>query len=286
MHPGTRRAEPRRRSRHRIHDPMVIANPFKGGLGVAGILLAAAVAGRFLGFGPLAGVIPPDRVTDPAEMIARSLQATLDASSVRVDGALEGRLPGALVERDQAVVDLAGTTLSADVRPRDARTRSHLSAPALDVDLESVTVLTTAWYRSAGGPWQQVPVGDAASGTGLDLNPLTLVDRLRSYLATAAGKPVSTDAVCGSASGRCHVVRLDAGTDPAGVLTGMLPGASAASVPPVSTVITLTTDALTLRPFLLMVDAASADGSIELRLRLAFTAWDWPVVIDEPPAGG
>jgi hypothetical protein len=264
----------------------VIGGPVKGALGLAGILLVASVGGHFAGFGPLAGIVPPDRVTDPAEMLARSLQATFDASSVHVDGALEGRLPGALLQRDEAVVDLAGTSLSADVRPRDARTRVRVSAPALDLDLDSVTVLTTAWYRSAGGPWRQAPVGDAASGTGVDLNPLTLVDRVRSYLATTTRKPTTNDAACGSASGRCHVVRLDAGTDPAGVLTGLLPGASATSMPAISTVVTLTTDALTLRPFLLMVDAASADGSIRLRLGLAFSAWDRPVVIEEPLSGG
>jgi hypothetical protein len=129
-------------------------------------------------------------------------------------------------------------------------------------------------------------VGDATSGTGIDVNPLTLVDRLRSYLATSGRVPVLTEVACASASGRCHEVRLDAGTDPAGVLTAMLPGATDGSVPPVSTVITLQTDASTLRPVSLVVEGASSDRTIDLRLVLLFGAWDGPVRIDEPPADG
>lgn len=264
---------------------MPTAAPVRGALALVGLLLVAAVSGRLIGVGPLAGVVPPDQVTDPGEMIARSLQATLDAASVHVAGTLDGGLPGTLLERDEAIVDLAGTTITADLRPRDARTHARVTAPALDVNLETITVWTTAWYRSAGGPWRQVPVDDATSDSGIDINPLTLVDRVRSYLATTGRRPWSVDVPCGSASGRCHEVRLDAGTDPAGVLAAMLPGAADGTPPVISTVITLQTDALTLRPAALSVIAASADGTLDLRLTLVFGGWDGPVRIDEPPAG-
>ncbi|MDP2349646.1 MAG: hypothetical protein Q8M74_00640, partial [Chloroflexota bacterium] len=261
------------------------APPVRGALALVFLLFTTAVGGRFLGVGPLAGVVPPDQVTDPGEMIARSLQATLDAASVHVVGTLDGALPGALLERSEVIVDLAGTTITADLRPRDARTHARVTAPALDVNLETITVWTTAWYRSAGGSWRQVPVDDATSGTGVDINPLTLVDRVRSYLATTSRKPWSVDVPCGSASGRCHEVRLDAGTDPGGILAGTLPGAAGSSLPAVSTVITLQADALTLRPAALTVVAVSADGTLDLRLTLAFGNWDGPVRIDEPAAG-
>lgn len=262
---------------------MPMAGALRGALGLVVLLLMAAGAGRVIGVGPLSGAVPPDQVTDPREMIARSLQATLDAASVHVGGTLAGTLPGTLLERNEAVVDLAGTTLTADLRPRDARTQARVTAPSLGGDLETITVWTDAWYRSAGGPWQKVPVGEATSGTGIDVNPLTLVDRMRSYLATSGRTPTVTDVPCASASGRCHQVRLDAGTDPAGVLTALLPGATAGSLPPVSTVVTLQTDALTLRPASLTIDAASPDGTIDLRLDLVFAGWDGPVLIEEPP---
>ena len=205
---------------------MRVGGPLRGALALVVLLLVVAGAGRVVGVGPLAGTVPPDQVTDPGEMIARSLQAMLDAASVHVDGTLEGTLPGALLERDEASVDLAGTTITADLRPRDARTQAHVTSSTLGVDLEAITVWTDAWYRSAGAPWQKVPVSEATSGTGVDINPLTLVDRMRSYLATSGRTPTVTDVTCGSASGRCHEVRLDAGTDPAGVLVAMLPGAT------------------------------------------------------------
>jgi hypothetical protein len=63
----------------------------------------------------------------------------------------------------------------------------------------------------------------------------------------------------------------------------MLPGASDGSLPPVYTVVTLRTDALTLRPESLVVTAASDDGTIDLRLTLDFRGWDGPIRIDEPP---
>ncbi len=250
------------------------------------MLFVAAGAGRVIGVGPLAGIVPPDRVTDPGEIMARSLQATLDAASVHVEGTLEGTLPGDLLERNEVEKDLGGTALAADLRPRDARTRARVVSPPLGLDLETITVWTDAWYRSNGGPWQKVPVTEATSGTGVDINPLTLVDRLRSYLASAGRAPVVTDIACASASGRCHEVRLDAGADPAGVLAAMLPGAADGSLPPVSTTVTLRTDVATLRPVSLVIEAASADGSVYLRLVLAFGDWDGPVRIDEPADAG
>ena len=42
------------------------------------------------------------KVTDPKEMLARSLQATLDASAVRFDGTITGTIPGSLVDRPEA----------------------------------------------------------------------------------------------------------------------------------------------------------------------------------------
>jgi hypothetical protein len=234
--------------------------------------------------GPLALVTPPDRITDPKEMLARSLQAVLDASSVHVDGSLEGRVPGRLVERDDAVVDLGGASLAADLRPRDARSRAHVAVPALAIEIDAVTVWTTAWVRSGDDAWQPLPVSDATAGSGVDVNPLTLVDRLRSYLATSGRTPVAWDTACASPSGRCHEVRLDAGTDPAGILIGMLPGAGSASVSQVTSVVALRTDCKTLRPQSLVVTASSADGSIDLRLTLWFSDWDAPTRIDEPSA--
>ena len=55
------------------------------------VVVAALGLGAVLGFGPFAGPVPPEKVTDPREMIARGLQAILDSTSVHVDGTVSGR---------------------------------------------------------------------------------------------------------------------------------------------------------------------------------------------------
>ncbi len=257
-------------------------------LALAVVLAVIAAIGAVLGFGPLAGRQSAASVTDPREMLARSIQATLEASSVHVEGTLLGRLPGRLVGEDAASVTLAGSTLSADLRPRDLRTRAHVAIPAVGVNLDAVTVLLSIWSRSDGGSWQAVgtdSVAGSAANTGIDLNPLTIADRVRSYLAARNEPPRLEEAPCASVSGRCHLLTLDAGADPAAVLAALLPGAAAADLPSTNTTITLSTDAQTLRPAVLEVLSASADGTLAVQLRLVFSGWDGPSVIDPPVVG-
>ena len=64
--------------------------------------LALVVGGTAVGIGPLAATTPPSEVTDPKEMVARSLQAVLDAQAVHLEGTLAGTIPGSLVQRDEA----------------------------------------------------------------------------------------------------------------------------------------------------------------------------------------
>ena len=244
--------------------------------------------GTALGVGPLAATPAPDEVTDPKEMIARSLQATIDATSVHLEGTLSGTIPGVLVERPEDAVVLDGSTVEADIRPKDAKTALHVVSPGLDVDLETVTVWDAVWYRTGPDePWQRATLGGASAEAGVDINPLTLVDRLRAFLATPGIAPVLEEVQCASASGRCHRITLDAGRDPATILRSMLPPERAAELPPIRTTLTLDTDAETLRPAHLVLDAVSEDGTVDLHLELDASGWDSAdIVIEEPPAGG
>ena len=257
-------------------------------IALVSVLAVIAFIGAVLGFGPLAGKPSAASVTDPREMLARSIQATLEASSVHVEGTLLGQLPGTLVNKPGAKILLEGSMISADLRPRDVRTRAHIAIPALGVNLDTVTVLLSIWSRTDGGTWQAVStdsVAGSAANTGIDLNPLTIVDRVRSYLAARNQPPSLAEVACASASGRCHVLTLDAGADPAAVLAGLLPGAATATMPPTNTTITLTTDAQTLRPAVLQVISAAEDGTLAVQLQLTFSAWDGPSVIDPPVVG-
>ena len=158
---------------------------------VVAVLLAVGGAN---GVGPLARVTPPAEVTDPREMLARSLQAVIDADSVHLEIALAGHAPGALFGRDEAQTTVDGSLAIVDARPQDARTRAHVESPAFGITLDTVTVWDALSTRaSPGGPWTRGSLGVATQGSGLDLNPLTLVDRLRAWLA-APGAPAPTRA--------------------------------------------------------------------------------------------
>ena len=269
--------------------PAAVARALAGDVAaLAAVLAVIAAIGAVFGFGPLAGRPSAASVTDPREMLARSMQATLEASSVHVEGTVLGQVPGSLVNRTDAEIPLAGSAVSADLRPRDVRTREHIASPALGVNLDTVTVLLSIWSRTDGGAWRAPgtdSVGGSTANTGIDLNPLTLVDRVRSYLAARNQPPGLEEVACGSVSGRCHLLTLDAGADPAGALAALLPGVATADMPPTNTTLTLLTDVQTLRPAVLQVLSATEDGTLAIQLQLVFSAWDGPSVIDPPVVG-
>jgi hypothetical protein len=240
--------------------------------------------GTALGVGPLAASPDPSEVTDPKEMMARSLQAAIDATSLHLEGTLSGTVPGVLVDRSEPAVSLAGSTLSGDIRPKDAKTHSRLVSPGLEIDAEAVTVWDGVWYRSGeDGTWERASLGGASADAGVDINPLTLVDRLRSFLATPGIQPTLETVDCASASGRCRRVTLDAGRDPATILKSMLSPERAGQLPPVRTMVVLDTDVETLRPARLVLDAKSDDGSVAMHLVLDASGWDDEgIVIEEP----
>lgn len=257
---------------------------------VAAVVVVAVlvVGGSALGFGPLGATQPPGEVTDPKEMVARSLQAVLDAQAVHLDGTLAGTIPGRLVERDEAAVSLDGSTLTGDIRPKDAKTSSSLTSPGLGVEVAAISVWDGVWFRTGpDDPWQQASLGGASAQAGVDINPLTLVERLRSYLATPGIAPTLEEVACPSASGTCHRVTIDAGRDPSQILAAMLPQDRATQLPDVRTTVVLDTDAQSLRPQHLSLDARSDDGSVVLRIEIDTSRWDDPtIIVEQPQTGG
>ena len=262
---------------------MANRGPLLGVAALVGVLAIGAVVGGALGVGPLAAATPPDKVTDPEEQLARSLQSVIDAQAVHLDATLTGHIPGALIDSTDETVTLDGTHIEADARPKDARTKAHLEIPALDAMLDTVTVWDGAWYRTTpDGEWLRASLGGVAADAGVDANPLTLVDRVRGYLADPEITPTTTDVDCAAPSGRCRHVVLEAGTDPTGVLGLLLPEANRAALPPVDTTVTLDTDVATLRPVQLVIDMRSDDGTVDLHLVVDASGWDENTVIDEP----
>lgn len=264
---------------------MRIRRPAVALVGLGLLFVVALGAGTVLGVGPLAPSPEPWEVSDPDEMLARSLQAVLDASSVHVTAIASGQVTGRLVSDTAAPVRLDGTRITLDARPKDGRTRAHLEGGPFDPALDALTVWDGAYWRHAGDPtWTKQSLGAASAGAGVDINPLTLVDRLRTHLATPGADATVVDVACAAPSGRCREVRLDVGSDPATILgLAVRPGSEGVAAD-VSIVVTVQADVLTLRPARVTVEGASPDRVTDFRVVLDATGWDSDITIDEPRA--
>ena len=266
---------------------MSIRKPLVRVAAVSAVVVALLAVGGANGVGPLARVTPPDQVTDPREMLARSLQTVIDASSVHIAVSVAGHAPGALLGRPDASVTLDGTKIAIDVRPQDARSHIAVTSAPLAIDLEAITMWDTLAYRSGGaGPWTRGSLGAVVGESGIDANPLTLVDRLRAWRAApGAPVPTATDVPCAAPSGRCHEVRLEAGSAPGEVVASLFPAGGANAVGATTTEVVLQVDAMTLRPVHLGLAIANADGSLAIQITGDASGWDDPSVIPDPAAG-
>lgn len=248
------------------------------------VALIVVGAGTVLGVGPLAGSAPASSITDPSEVLARSLQAVLDANAVELDATLSGSVPAQLIgQPGHGAVSLDGTTIQADIRPKDGKTRAHLESDSLGIGLDTVTVWDSAYSRAAGAPlWTRTSLGEASASAGLDINPLTLVDRLRSYLATPGISPTLRTVGC-TGGGVCREVKVSVGSDPLSVVAGLLPPEHGA-LGDVSLRVTLESAIETLRPQRMVIEGESSDGTVRFVLEVRTSRWDEDLVIDEPAA--
>jgi hypothetical protein len=263
-----------------------LRGPLAGFAALVAVLAGGVAVGALIGVGPLAAPVPPDQVTDPKEMIARSLQATMDSKGVHLAITLDGTIPGEVVERAPGPFAVDGATGAVDIVPGDVATRASLRSDPLAIALDTVTVWGDAWYKAGpDGAWTSTSVGGATASAGVDLNPLTLVDRLRGFLARPDLKPSVATAPCPTTGAPCRHVVLDAGTETSDVIAKMLPDDRGTDLPPVRVLLTLDTEVATLRPQVLLVELRSDDRTVDLRLRLETSAWDQKVVIDKPVVG-
>jgi hypothetical protein len=251
---------------------------------VAGVAAVIVGVGAANGVGPLARVTPPSEVTDPAEMLARSLQTVIDASSVHVEVDVAGHVPGPSVGRTEATVPVDGTTVTVDVRPQDARSHVRVVSPTFGVDLEALTLFDTLAVKEGGGPWTKLSLGSLVGDSGIDANPLTMVDRVRAWFAQpGAPAPTSSDVACSAPAGRCHQVRLTLPATTGEALGRLMPGGDPGMG--ATTGIVADLDAETLRPVQIVLTTTSADGSLAVTTTAEFSGWDAPSVIPDPPSG-
>jgi hypothetical protein len=256
-----------------------------GGLLV--VLFALALVGVPLGFGPLSRPTAAAQVSDPGEMLARSLQAVLDATSLQVDGEVDGVLSPGLVPGRPGPIQLDGLTVTVLLAPPDAATWATVRIPTLGTALETTTSWDTLWYRQhADEPWVKASVGGVATEVGVDANPLTLVDRLRAYLARPDVAPTYDDVLCPGGDRSCRRIVLETGDDPAAMLAALLPDDAVGTMPTVATRAVVLAERSSLRPVQVTLEMRSADRSLDLVVVLRTSRWDDASIVIEVPDSG
>ncbi len=277
--------------------------PARGRLGhaiavlVLGVLLAACGNGSS---SPAAAGGPG--LTDPKEILARSLTALNDARTFHLDGSLTGTLEADLTNSGtDSAIDLKGTSLTADADVPNERASLSISVPALfalKVDYLQIGPDTYSRNSLSGSSWTHtseaadatippsaVPtprrIGGASPSPAAAPTPeasLDLVGQITAGLDSLPNPPTKgPDASCGQKT--CYtivlVVPLKSGDD-----TGLglpLPSGASASVS-----VTLSIEQDTLLPVqaVALIDGG-ANGTFNLTLSLS--KFNAPVTISAPP---
>lgn len=239
------------------------------------------VTGTLLGIGPFAAQ-PASAITDPEEILAGALQALIDAESVHLTIELDGALPGGLVG-DDPDLDLSGVTVDAAVDVAAVRSRVLVDTPSTEgPELEVRTAFDRAWYRAGSGPWASMAVSDVLDVGAVDLNPLTLVDRVRAYLEERPDARIARGIDVPCVGGVCRVVTYDAGPDPLGLAAAVLPAEHASHLPDGDVTLTLQAERSTLRPVVVFLEIRGPDRRPIAAAAIRFRDWNEPVPFEEP----
>jgi hypothetical protein len=228
-------------------------------------------------------------LTDPAEILTKSVETMQDAKSVRVDVTLSGTITADPTGTGGAgsTFPLDGTTASADIDIEGGNARATFSVPAflgLAGELIAVgddafvkTTLTGPLYQRMSASDGELPV-DPGDVDGLDL------EELRTMLAKPELSPTKgEDVACGSKD--CYAVVIDLNPADIAALGGGDVGDLDLPIDVgnvgLNMVFHVEKDTLRLAS-VAMVVSMGADGS--LRLDITVSRWDEAVSISAPPA--
>jgi hypothetical protein len=267
---------------------------------IAALLLGAVLAACGSGGGASPATAPG--LTDPKEILARSLTALNDAQTFHLDGSLTGTLEADLTNSGtKSAIDLKGTALTADADVPNERASLSISIPALfalKVDylqigpdtysrnsLSGSTWIHTTQAADASIPPSAVPtprrIGAASPSPVALPTPeasLDLVGQITAGLDNLPNPPTKgTDAACGQKT--CYTIMIDVPLN-SGDDTGLglpLPSDASASV-----AVSLSIEQDTLLPVrAVAVIDGGANGTFNLTLTLS--KFNAPVSISPPP---
>jgi len=237
-----------------------------------------------LALGACGGEPAASPISDPTEILTKSLDAAAAAQSVHVKGEIAGSVALDLTgQGGGAPLDLTGTTIEADVDLADGNLQASFSAPSLFALSGELIALGQDSYLKISllGDKYQKSTSTADSPTGALRDPQGAIADLKTSLDELPTPPTKApDEKCGDAD--CYRVTVDVPTtDVGGALGGVL-GSAAPDVSGSGTV-----DVWVRKDDLLPAKVAiTADGGAEgtITVTLELTRWDEPVSISAPPA--
>jgi hypothetical protein len=221
------------------------------------------------------------QLTDPQEILTRSVQGLADAKTVHIKADIGGQLQLNLGQGSGSSLDLKGTTGEGDLDLVASKARISLKTPLLfGLTADAIAVDNALYLRTSMTGTRYTRTGGSAAGSGgASLDPKQAIAALRTQLDALPKPPV-----------KLGDEQVD-GHDCYHVQVGMPAAALAATLGPLGLPTTGMTDGTldvwaakdTLRPAKVRIRAGST-GTVTLDLTLTLSAYDQTVNISAPPA--
>jgi hypothetical protein len=219
-------------------------------------------------------------LTDPKDILAKTVVALKDAMSFHVRGDLNGSIKLDLMGTGGATpLELKGTTLEGDIDIANKKLHLSFAAPAiLSLAGDVIAIDQTTWVKvnlPGSTPKYQKSTSDSTAPT----NPQEWVDEVNKFLNTPGVAPTKQpDEKCGDLD--CYLVRLPLTSAQLG---GVIPGGLESAAPSASGTIDVWVRKNDLRPAKINVTADAGDmGSVTVTI--VFSAYDAAITVNPPPA--
>ena len=245
-------------------------------------LLVALITSLALAACASAPAAPP--LTDPKEILVKSVEALAKAKSVHLAASLTGTFNGDLMGSGQATeFRLDGTTAEGDLDIAGKKFRLSFSVPAfLGLNGELIQVGQNTYVKTSltGAKYQketsaELPVDEVT-------DPAKAGEGIRQFLELPGITPTKVaDATCGD-NKDCYQVEIDLSSEDLAALESSVPAAGA-DLDDAAIKMTFGVEKETLRMSKLVLSVtAGTQGSADLTLNM--TKWDEAVTVNEPPA--
>lgn len=214
-------------------------------------------------------------LSDPKEIITKSIAALQKAKTVHVEATVDGTLKADVTGTGASGgMTLAGTKLTADVDLAGTKLHAALAAPALlGMSADIIVIGTDTWTKVSltGDKYQK-----STTAAGSPADPASVIAEVKSFLDKPEVSPAKKDdASCGSKS--CYTIEINLS---AADLKTLVPGTDLGDATIVATI-------LIARDTLYPASATVAvKGTMvgDLTLKVTFSDWDKTVTVTAPPA--